>query len=197
MAKSLSTSAFVKPDKGNKVVLQNYTAVKSYSKADAEQEFKEELNSWKSNGKDSPLELRFPGVKREQVPFFFDPKAFAQTVMSSSIQYLSLSELQNVYNLAQTGELARAIEKGAKLEELVQKNKDFYAPLTSDPDVNGKTFNKVESFERWCQFIKSKTPILPTILLHCNGKYFHVVGQTRLVAGLSCGYIMPCLVIEA
>jgi hypothetical protein len=176
--------------------LRKYSKIKNYSAADAKQEYDEELKVWKAtSGEDSPFELRFPGVDKKKVPFLLNEKLFVQKVLLAPVKYLSLEEIQSVYNFAQAVETAEMVQAGKSKEDLFAMNFDFFKDLQTDKDASGKSHNKGESYKHWCGRIEKGEPLLPSILLHANGHYFQIVGQTRLVAGLTNGYLMPCLIL--
>lgn len=176
--------------------LKEYTMLQKYSDQDARQEFAEELTDMSGLGNTGTFKQRFPGVDIASVPFLTDEDAFVEKVRGGREQLLSLTTMLTIYNSAQTQETIEEINKSEEQEDIVEANYNFFKEFSTDVNSEGESYNKGESFKRWYDAIRKGSTIKPPMLLKYRGKYFHIVGQTRQVAALSAGFVLPYLILE-
>ena len=180
-----------------------YIPTARWNDIDLRQEFKEEVADWSGEkfgmSEEEYIKSRWPYVDVRRLDFMTDEDAFVMKASTAPIVKLPISVMKDIYNHAQVHDIITDYESGLSQQEIQDKNYNFFSQHTTDADSSGKTYNKGDSYMRWVNTFSSDLtqPFnKPPILLHANGKFMHVGGQTRQTGALSSGKVLPYLILD-
>ena len=167
---------------------------------DARQEWVEEIKPSLESG-DSYIGQRWPGLTKEGIerdyPFLLTAEAFAEALITAKDIKLSPSEVKLIHNHAQVYDIIEMYENNKTSAEVKEKMTKFFSKFKTDPNAQGETFAKEESYLRWVEYFeKSDNADKPPIIIKMpNGSYAHIGGQTRQTGALTNGKIIPYAVL--